>query len=101
MLSVAVSTLVAAACVGSKLKTDDTEFQLYPQYGQTVILWPVILSLNDIVRNPHLVNPSVVPQTLLTVSENVCVLNVMIFTLSVDFTVSNVAVAKGVDDAVV
>ena len=65
----AVSTLVVSAYVGSRVKTDVAEFQSHPQYGQTVIAKPVILSLNEIYDlNPHFVTPSAVPQTLLTVS---------------------------------
>jgi len=47
---VAVSTLVAFACIGSSVKTPDAEFQLYPQYGQIVMALPDSLSLNEITR---------------------------------------------------
>jgi hypothetical protein len=75
-MMLAVSTLVAAAFEGSRLKTDVAEFQSHPQYGHTVIARPVDLSLNEIDRDPHFVNPSAAPQTLLTVSK-VCGLKVI------------------------
>ena len=58
---------------------------------------PVTLSLNEIDdRNPHFVNPSAVPQTLLTVSGKVCLLSKMVYKLSVNLTDMVVVDAKGV-----
>ena len=55
---------------------------------------PVILSVNTKVRSSHLVKPSELPQTLLTVSA-ICLFSVILTGAPVDVVLSVVGDAKG------
>jgi hypothetical protein len=92
---VAVRTHVAAACAGSRVKTEVNSFHSNPKYGHLQILRPVDLSLKEIARGPHFEIPSPEPQLLLIVS-GICVLKLICWTLSVDLTEIEVAEAKGI-----
>jgi len=59
-----------------------------------VIGKPVILSVNIKVRSPHLLKPSAIPQTLLTVSA-ICLFSVMLIGAPVDVVLIVVGDAKG------